>query len=467
MSDELCDIALFADAPAAELDWLLQHSTEVHLDTGAFFVKENDPGDRFYIVLDGELQVTRTMNGQEIVLGTTPRGIIGGEISLLHGAPSHISARAIAPSRLLVLDRDTFRAMFAACPTISSQVVQIAAQRTQGLATVLTQQEKMAALGKLSAGLAHELNNPAAAARRAAHSLHETMPRLQQQTMQLNGLGLRVEQITHLIMFQQQATARAGTMQPLAPLEQSDREDELGAWLQQQLPPDWEQAGGLGAWEMAASFVTAGVTLDELIGLVATLPPNSTSNVLAWLHSTLEANGLLHAIEQSTRRISDLVGAVKAYTYMDQAPVQEVDIQKGLEDTLKVLNHKLKQVKVLREYEPELPRIMAQGGELNQVWTNLIDNAIDAMSGVGTLRVITRRENDFVMVEVADSGAGIPPDVLPRIFDPFFTTKEVGVGTGLGLDISYRIIQQHNGTIEVHSQPGHTRFIVRLPTGKT
>lgn len=458
MTDALRNIPLFQDAPDEEVRWILEHSYETQLDRGAFFVRQGEPAERFYIVLDGELQVTRTLNGQESVLGTTPPGVIGGEISMLNGTPSHISARAILPSRLMVLDQAAFRGMFASCPVISSRVWQIAAGRTQGLATVLTHQEKMAALGKLSAGLAHELNNPATAAMRAARTLRETLPLLQEQSIHLNTLGLSGEQITHLIAFQQQATARIGKVKPLSPLEQSDREDEIGEWIEAQ--------DILHGWDMAASFVNAGVTLDELTALVAPLPSGSTNAVLTWLRTTLETTGLLYGIEQSTHRISDLVGAVKAYTYMDQAPIQEVDIHAGLEDTLKVLSYKLRPIKIMREYDPDLPTLLARGSELNQVWTNLIDNAVDAMAGKGTLWLITRCENDFIMVEVADSGAGIPPEVMPRIFDPFFTTKEVGVGTGLGLDISYRIIQQHNGTIEVQSQPGHTRFIVRLPRAK-
>ena len=185
--------------------------------------------------------------------------------------------------------------------------------------------------------------------------------------------------------------------------------------------------------------------------------------VLSWLRDLLDASALLKQIEESTRRISELVGSVKAYTYMDRAPVQQVNIHDGLENTLTVMKHKLREVEVVREYEPDLPPIQARGSELNQIWTNLIDNAIDAMGGRGQIRIITRSEADFVMVEIADNGPGIPADVLPRIFEPFFTTKSVGVGTGLGLDISYRIVQQHHGTMEVRSEPGHTRFILRLP----
>jgi signal transduction histidine kinase len=201
--------------------------------------------------------------------------------------------------------------------------------------------------------------------------------------------------------------------------------------------------------------------------LTAGLPADAAPILLLWLCESLGATGLLDEIGQSARRIADLVGAIKEYTYMDQGDLQQVDIHRDLENTLRILKHKLKEIQVDRQFDPELPKVMAHGGQLNQVWTNLIDNAADALGGQGVLSLITRSENDFVMVEVADNGPGIPPEILPRIFEPFFTTKSVGAGTGLGLDTSYRIIHQHNGTIEVQSQPGHTRFIVRIPVNRT
>jgi signal transduction histidine kinase len=241
----------------------------------------------------------------------------------------------------------------------------------------------------------------------------------------------------------------------LPPLEQSDREDELATWLDDQ--------GVTDGWDLAPSFVSAGLTREALASLAEIVPSTAFAAALSWLHQSLESICLLDEIEHSTGRMSDLVGAVKSYTYMDRAVLQEVDIHADLEVTLKVLQHKLKSLTIKRHYDPQLPRIQARGGELNQVWTNLIDNATDAMGGRGAIELVTRSENTFVMVEIADNGPGIPAEVLPRVFEPFYTTKEVGVGTGLGLDISLRIISQHNGTIEVQSQPGHTRFIIRLP----
>jgi signal transduction histidine kinase len=275
--------------------------------------------------------------------------------------------------------------------------------------------------------------------------------------MKLSHLGLTDLQLQSLVAFQHDAIVNAPTVQLLSPLEQSDHEEEIGDWLDKQGIP--------GAWEMAPTFVMAGVSLIDLKALAAQLPSTSLNVMLAWLNSALYAGGLLNDIEQTTRRISELVAAVKGYTYMDQAPQQEIDIHQGLENTIRVMKYKLKDVTVIREYDPDLPKITARGSELNQVWTNLIDNAVDAMDGKGTIRLITRCENAFAMIEVADDGPGIPPEVQARMFEPFYTTKDVGAGTGLGLDISYRIIRQHNGTIEVQSQPGYTRVIVRLPVG--
>ncbi len=453
--NEIYELPLFEGISQDEMRWLLDHSYEMFLDRGEFFVQVNEPADRFYVVLEGELQITRTINKQEMVLGTTPRGIIGGEVALLHGTPSDMSVRAIVPSHLLVFEQQAFFALFATCPMVGSRILRTATERMHQFAAMLQQQEKMAALGKLSAGLAHELNNPAAAVRRAACTLQEMLPDLQTRTMKLTTMCPSAGLMQQLLAFQQQMVTRLGTIPPLPPMEQSDREEEMVNWsvLREVANP----------WEVAACFVAFGVTLPELQQLTADIPTEHTTDVLAWLYASLQSHSLLQEIDHSSTRISDIVSAVKGYTYMDQGAMQNVDIHKGLENTLTMLNHRLKEITIIRQYDTDLPMVQARGSELNQVWTNLLDNALDAMQEQGTIWLVTRCENDYVMVEIADDGPGIPQDIQPRLFDPFFTTKDVGVGTGLGLDISYRIIQDHHGTIEVQSQPGLTRFIVRLP----
>jgi signal transduction histidine kinase len=456
--DPIYNIPLFQDATDDELQWLIDHSTEQRLAVGEYFTRENEPTHHFYIVLEGELQVVRTINGQEAVVGTTPRGIMGGELWLLTGSRAGATARAIAPTRLMVFDYPRFLQIFSHVPPVGAQILRTAAERMQGLATFVNQQEKLAALGKISAGLAHELNNPASAARRAAGTLREVLPILSQRTLALSRWGLSQEQIQQLTTLAQELADRTRTTNPLTALEQSDREEAMMAWL--------EENGCDNVDDLAATFVTAHLELNELQRVAAPLPPPALSDVLSWLHQELDAANLLDEIEQGTRRIADLVAAVKGYTYMDQGPLQEVDLHRGLENTLIVLRHKLQQIQVERYFTPDLPTILGRGGDLNQVWTNLIDNAIDALGGQGTIKLITRCENNYAMVEVTDNGPGIPPEVLPHIFDPFFTTKGVGIGNGLGLDTVYRIVNQHNGTVEVQSEPGCTRFIIRLPVGK-
>lgn len=319
----------------------------------------------------------------------------------------------------------------------------------------LRQQEKMAALGKMSAGLAHELNNPGAAARRASCQLRENFQELQTLSLQLNLLSK--EQIKIITDIQRQATEKATCAAKLDPLTQSDREDEITDWLE-----DHNVSNG---WKLAPTLVNGFLDTEKLDFLADNIPEDCLGSVLKWLEASLASYGLIDEIEQSTTRISQLVKAIKGYSYMDRAPLQEIDIHEGIENTLLILHHRLKHgVIINRNYDRNLPKICVYAGELNQVWTNLIDNAIDAMNGKGDLTISTCKDGDCIVVEIIDTGVGIPLAIQSRIFEPFFTTKGVGKGTGLGLEIAYRIIvNRHHGKISVKSQQGHTCFQVRLP----
>jgi signal transduction histidine kinase len=322
---------------------------------------------------------------------------------------------------------------------------------------MLRQSEKLATLGKLSAGMAHELNNPAAAAQRGAAQLQTTFSFFQESHLKLGELNLTEAQLDSLLTMDKLAQDRAKKPVDMDALARSDSESELEDWLQEQ---------GVGnAWEIAPTLVNLGYDRDELAALVAGFTPSQFLAVIDWLNCTHTIYSLLEEIGQGTGRIAELVIALKGYTYLDQAPIQTVDIHEGLDSTLVILRSKLKPgVTVQRQYEPDLPRIQAFGSELNQVWTNLIDNAIDAMNGEGQVTLRTRSDDRWVIVEVEDNGPGIPEAVQPHLFDPFFTTKAPGKGTGLGLNISHTIVvQKHQGRIDVYSKPGSTRFEVRLP----
>ena len=322
---------------------------------------------------------------------------------------------------------------------------------------MLRQSEKLATLGRLSAGMAHELNNPAAAAKRGADQLRLAVEALQDANDRRNQLTFSDPQRARLLELGKQAQARARQFEQSSALAQSDLEYAVETWL--------EAAGLDDAWEVAPTLVNLGYDDDALTALAEGFDRPQLPAVLAWLAATYNVYSLLEEVGQGAGRIAELVGALKMYTFMDQAPVQAVDVNQGLENTLVMLRSKLRAgITVRREYAENLPRIDAYGSELNQVWTNLIDNAIDAMDGQGELVVRTRQEDGLVVVEIEDNGPGIPPAVQPHVFDPFFTTKAPGSGTGLGLNISHHIIvDKHGGTIEVRSQPGSTCFEVRLP----
>jgi signal transduction histidine kinase len=354
--------------------------------------------------------------------------------------------------------KDQFWSLMSTCPSAAKEILRTMAARLRGLEGFSQRREKLVSLGTMAAGLAHELNNPAAAARRAAADLLNVTGGLPMLACRLNKQQLSAAESEAVAEIQRGLASRPRPA-PLDPLTRTDREEELLGWLEQHRVPD--------AWKLASTLVNAGVDLEWLDNTAKRFSPDAIGDVLGWMTGTLALQDLTQQVERSTGRIAELVNAVKAYSYEGRAPVQDVEIHEGLESTLTMLSHKLRGVGVIREYDRSLPPIPGYGTELNQVWTNLIDNAIDAVNGAGELRIRTRREDDQLLVEIHDNGPGIAEDVREHLFEPFFTTKGVGKGTGLGLIISYRIVaDRHQGELEFESKPGHTVFVVRLPLSR-
>ena len=453
MSDNLSESVLFPVLEEEYLQNLEACGTVIKLEPNRLLYKEGDPARYFYVVLDGQIEITKQLGAEEIVVTIHRRGEFTGDLSTLTAGISQASAKSIGVSR--VIQFDDFKQLLKDCPRSIDLFVPTLAERSKELEIKLRQQEKLAALGKLSAGLAHELNNPAAAGRRAAKQLGHEIASLQKKMLSLRGKQFLPHHRQLLQKLQQQALDTASDSS-LSPLELSDREDNLADWL--------ENKGVEDAWELVPSLACAGIESIHLEELASEMESRAFSEAMGWLEATLTTNALVNEVEQSTSRISDLVGAIKNYSYMDRSAVQEINIHEGLDNTLKILHHKLKYgVTVNRQYCKDVPTMSVYGGELNQVWTNLIDNAIDAMDGKGELTIRTAVENNCVLVEIIDNGAGIPTEIQSRIFEPFFTSKEVGKGSGLGLDISRRIIIQHKGSMNFQSQAGKTVFQVRIP----
>lgn len=459
MYDLLKQVPLFAGLSETELDKLVSMSRQVTLQTGDTLIREGDPGDSMFVILEGKLQVTKKAGESEVILAERGPGEVMGEMSVLNQAPRSATVRALAPSKLLEVNEDTFFKLMEASPSAARAILHTFAARLSNTEGMLRQSEKMASLGTLSAGIAHELNNPAAAARRAASQLREQLAEVEKLTEQLDARGLTPAQRAALTALRSEIDhSQENENDPqLDPLARADLENEVQDWLADRNIPE--------PWEVAPRLVALRLTPARLEELAKEFTPDELPPVLAWVAAQGNSIALLDEIGSSTERISDIVKAVKSYSYLDQAPLQEVDVHEGLENTLMILRHKLKHgITIHREYDRNLPRIQAFASELNQVWTNIIDNAIDAMQGSGELMIKTEGELDHVCVTICDNGPGMPPEVQARIFDAFYTTKPVGVGTGLGLHISYNIIVlNHKGRITVESQPGHTCFRVSLP----
>lgn len=457
MLESLRQIPLFKHLTEEQLK-CIPKATEVWLNPGETLFQQGTPPEYFYILFEGAVRISRNVDNQELVLATYDTGMFFGELPLLAGTIHLASGQAVRRSHLYCLKEDDFWQMLMICPSLRKVILGYMGNRMQELQMLSQQREKLVSLRTLAAGLAHELNNPASAARRAAGHLREPIQGLQALALRLIEQSLTPDQLKSLLGLQCAAVEHTTTPNLLDPLAQTEQEGELTDWL--------EDHGVADGWRLAPTLVAGGLNTEQLESISDFVAGDALSDVVTWLESTLATAGLLNELEQGTARIFQLVKAVKTYSYMDQDPLQEVDLHEGLDNTLTILGHKLRKhsVEVRREYDRSLPRIQAHGSELNQVWTNLIDNAIDPLGEGGTIWVRTSSEKDYTVVEIADNGPGIPPEIQPRIFEPFFTTKEVGAGTGLGLEIACRIVlSQYNGDIRCFSQPGDTRFQVRLP----
>lgn len=459
--DRLRAMPLFADLSDDCMRWVCSQLTEVRLAPGDTLVREGDPISNFFILVDGEMSVFKRTDGALLPAGHHQGPAFFGEIPLLAQTHVFVTLRAVSPCRLGQLAEDAFRRLLAESPEFSKVIFRTMAERVAGMESFLRQREKMAALGKLAAGLAHELNNPAAAIARVVDRLRHVLDALYEATDALydqEGLPSTACGVLEGVRERAEAWLREHTTAD--PLVTAGHEDEVSDWLGER---------GVGeSWLLAPTLVAGGIAPSDLEALAQDVGEENLAAAVRWVAASVELATLLNEAGRGSARISELVRALKSYSYEGQAPLQEVDLHDGIEDTLTILRHKLKQgIKVVRDYDRTLPKVMVYGSELNQVWTNLIDNAADALGGQGTITIRTRRNGEFAVIEVCDDGPGVPPEIQPRIFDPFFTTKPLGQGTGLGLDITYRtVVNRHRGHIRLTSRPGDTRFDVMLPLAR-
>ena len=456
---ELATITAFADLPVATLQWLLAHGESRTFAPDESIIEAGTPADFMMAVVRGGIQFYNLQGSQRTPVFRVETGQVSGVLPYSRLREAKNPGLATGDTLLYLLHRDHFPALEQASPELVQRLVAIMNDRSRDQVRGQERDDKLRALGKLSAGLAHELNNPAAAIARAAQALAERAAAQPQLLSKLLELSPNPQALCAFAALAAPVPATDPPAPPRSPLERSEREDELADWLTDQGVPD--------GYRLAPTLLEMGLTEKTLASAADVLPPAARPAAFAWLEGQQTTLQLIRDVQEAGSRISKLVADVKTYSHMDRdGGFEPLDVTAGLDSTVNMLGFQMRQknVRLTRDYAPNLPLIRGQVSSLNQVWTNLIDNAIDALPAQGgEIQLSTRHEGDFVRVFLVDNGAGIPDTILPHIFEPFYTTKQAGAGSGLGLDIAQRIIKQHDGRLEVSSQPGHTEFCAWLP----
>ncbi len=455
---ELQRLRVFPEASVDELACFAAEAVEEHVPAGQQLIGEHDRSQTFSVLLDGRIVVTRQndSNGQEYFIKKMGAPGFMGEVALLANGMAGMTVTTESPTYFVRLSAESFWQIMARCPGIRRAILSEMEYRIRGMQIFHSQQEKMAMLGTMTAGLMHELNNPGAAARRAASQLRSNLQRMHALARGFSERGHTPEQRTCLSALQERALAVRADL-CMSSLQQTDAEEAMGEWM--------DVHGVAKAWEMASTLVSSGINSGDLECLAHAFAPNELTEPIEWLEATASSMQMVGLVEDSVARVTELAQSVKAYAHEGQGGIQDLDVNESVHATVVMLKHKLreKNIHMEKQFGPGLPKLHCVCSGLNQVWTNLLDNAIDAVAPGGNIRIATSFDGQDLLVSITDDGPGIPQENQDRIFDPFFTTKPLGVGTGLGLGIVKRLVDTYEGRLTLESWPGHTEFVVHVP----